>query len=81
MSALTRALQVPEWTEDALCAETDPEIFFPEKGGDVRAAKKVCAACPVRDECLAHALANHERFGVWGGLTERNRRKIQKEAA
>jgi WhiB family redox-sensing transcriptional regulator len=64
------------WQERAVCAQTDPEAFFPEKGGSVRAAKKVCRACPVRAECLDYALEHHERFGVWGGLSERERRKL-----
>ena len=55
------------WQERALCAQTDPEAFFPEKGGSTREAKKVCLACDVRGECLEYALANDERFGIWGG--------------
>lgn len=61
------------WQERALCAQTDPESFFPEKGGSTREAKKVCLACEVRSECLEYALANDERFGIWGGLSERER--------
>lgn len=63
------------WQERALCAQTDPESFFPEKGGSTREAKKVCLACEVRSECLEYALANDERFGIWGGLSERERRR------
>ncbi|WP_346618553.1 WhiB family transcriptional regulator [Blastococcus montanus] len=66
-----------EWRLDALCAETDPEAFFPEKGGSTRDAKRVCAGCPVRDECLEYALASDERFGIWGGLSERERRRVR----
>ena len=66
------------WQVDALCAQTDPEAFFPEKGGSTRDAKKVCAACTVRSECLDYALGNDERFGIWGGLSERERRKLRK---
>ncbi|MGY1690748.1 WhiB family transcriptional regulator [Geodermatophilus sp. SYSU D00697] len=62
---------------DALCAETDPEAFFPEKGGSTREAKRVCAGCPVRSQCLEFALANDERFGIWGGLSERERRRLR----
>ena len=69
-----------DWQERALCAQTDPEAFFPEKGGSTREAKKVCASCEVRVECLEYALANDERFGIWGGLSERERRRIKKEA-
>ncbi len=68
------------WQERALCAQTDPEAFFPEKGGSTREAKKVCLTCEVRDECLESALINDERFGIWGGLSERERRKLKKRA-
>jgi WhiB family transcriptional regulator, redox-sensing transcriptional regulator len=68
------------WQERALCAQTDPEAFFPEKGGSTREAKKVCIGCDVRGECLEYALANDERFGIWGGLSERERRKLKKRA-
>lgn len=66
------------WQERALCAQTDPEAFFPEKGGSTREAKKVCTRCDVRGECLEYALAHDERFGIWGGLSERERRKLRK---
>ena len=66
------------WQERALCAQTDPEAFFPEKGGSTREAKRVCTTCEVRQECLEYALLNDERFGVWGGLSERERRKLAK---
>ncbi|MCZ2860521.1 WhiB family transcriptional regulator [Blastococcus sp. VKM Ac-2987] len=65
------------WRQDALCAETDPEAFFPDKGGSTREAKRVCTGCPVRAECLEFALANDERFGIWGGLSERERRRLR----
>ena len=65
------------WRLDALCAETDPEAFFPEKGGSTREAKRVCSGCDVRAECLESALANDERFGIWGGLSERERRRLR----
>ena len=67
----------PDWHDRALCAQTDPEAFYPEKGGSTREAKKVCLACEVRDQCLQYALDNDERFGIWGGLSERERRKIK----
>lgn len=66
------------WQERALCAQTDPEAFFPEKGGSTREAKRVCTGCDVRSECLEYALANDERFGIWGGLSERERRKLKR---
>jgi WhiB family redox-sensing transcriptional regulator len=68
------------WQERALCAQTDPEAFFPEKGGSTREAKKVCLTCEVRGECLDSALANDERFGIWGGLSERERRRLRRPA-
>ena len=68
------------WQERALCAQTDPEAFFPEKGGSTRDAKRICSGCDVRQQCLDYALANDERFGIWGGLSERERRKLKKRA-
>ena len=68
------------WQDRALCAQTDPEAFFPEKGGSTREAKKVCRGCEVRAECLEYALENDERFGIWGGLSERERRRLKREA-
>jgi WhiB family redox-sensing transcriptional regulator len=68
------------WQADALCAQTDPESFFPEKGGSTREAKKICSSCEVRGECLEYALSNDERFGIWGGLSERERRKLRRRA-
>lgn len=68
------------WQGDSLCAQTDPEAFFPEKGGSTREAKKICTSCEVRAQCLEYALQNDERFGIWGGLSERERRKLRKIA-
>ena len=68
------------WQADSLCAQTDPEAFFHEKGGSTRDAKKICGSCEVRSECLEYALENDERFGIWGGLSERERRKLRKRA-
>jgi WhiB family redox-sensing transcriptional regulator len=67
-----------DWQERALCAQTDPEAFFPEKGGSTREAKRICASCEVRAECLDYALAFDERFGIWGGLSERERRRLKR---
>ena len=66
------------WQEKALCAQTDPEAFFPEKGGSTREAKRICQGCEVRDACLEYALAHDERFGIWGGLSERERRRLKR---
>ena len=68
----------PLWQEKALCAQTDPEAFFPEKGGSTREAKRICLGCEVKDACLDYALANDERFGIWGGLSERERRCLKR---
>lgn len=69
------------WQERALCAQTDPEAFFPEKGGSTREAKRICIGCDVRAECLEYALANDERFGIWGGLSERERRRLKRHVS
>ena len=74
--AASLALPAPgerEWQDGALCAETDPEAFFIEKGGSSRTAKRICARCPVAAECLEYALRTFEREGVWGGLTATER--------
>lgn len=78
--AATETEEELTWHERALCAQTDPEAFFPEKGGSTREAKKVCVSCEVRAECLEYALENDERFGIWGGLSERERRKLKRRA-
>ncbi|MEO5533966.1 MAG: WhiB family transcriptional regulator [Pseudolysinimonas sp.] len=66
------------WQTDALCAQTDPEAFFPEKGGSTRDAKRICTTCDVKAQCLDYALQNDERFGIWGGLSERERRRLRR---
>lgn len=68
----------PDPRIDGLCAQTDPEAFFPEKGGSTKAAKTICGKCDVREQCLQYALDMDERFGIWGGLSERERRAIKK---
>ena len=76
--AVAPAMTDDQWQERALCAQTDPEAFFPEKGGSTREAKRICMGCEVRDKCLEYALANDERFGIWGGLSERERRRLKR---
>lgn len=66
------------WQDRALCAQTDPEAFFPEKGGSTREAKRICSGCEVKAECLEYALQKDERFGIWGGLSERERRRLKR---
>jgi WhiB family redox-sensing transcriptional regulator len=68
------------WQDQALCAQTDPEAFFPEKGGSTREAKRICVGCEVKQECLEYALMQDERFGIWGGLSERERRRLKRKA-
>jgi WhiB family redox-sensing transcriptional regulator len=68
-----------DWQESAVCAQTDPEVFFPEKGGSTREAKKICITCPVRQECLEDALVKDEGFGIRGGLSVRERRKLKRQ--
>ena len=69
-----------DWQQRALCAQTDPDGFFPEKGGSTREAKRTCMSCEVKAECLTYALENDERFGVWGGLSENERRRLKRGA-
>jgi WhiB family transcriptional regulator, redox-sensing transcriptional regulator len=69
---------------DAACRGMDAEVFFPPADGDDGMAKEICAACPVRAACLAFAIDHAERFGVWGGLNEKERARLtaeQREAA
>lgn len=65
------------WIEQALCSQADPEIFFPNKGGTVRPAKSVCRRCPVRSDCLIDAIQHRDRFGIRGGFSERDRRRLE----
>ncbi|EGX57630.1 WhiB-family transcriptional regulator [Streptomyces zinciresistens K42] len=69
------------WQEQALCAQTGADFFFPEPGSSVREAKRICAMCPIRPACLDHALEHDERFGVWGGLSEKERLALRRTAA
>lgn len=72
--------QFEPWMTDALCAQTDPEAFFPEKGGSNRDAKLTCQSCTVIDDCLAFALANNETHGIYGGLSPKERRRLKAAA-
>lgn len=62
-----------DWQARALCAEVDPELWFPESGHTSPAAKRICQRCPVRAQCLAAAVAQHEQHGIWGGLSYHER--------
>lgn len=67
------------WQESALCAQTDPDIFFPEKGGSTAPATSICSQCEVRAECLEYAISNDIRHGIWGGMSDNDRRRISRE--
>jgi len=72
------AADAEAWRNDGLCAQVDPELWYPEKGGSTKDAKSVCLGCPVQTECLQYALDNDERFGIWGGYSERERRALKR---
>lgn len=65
-----------DWTLDALCAQIDPDLFYPEQGASAEPAKRVCARCPVAWQCLTAALVRNEPHGVWGGTSPRDRNRI-----
>ena len=69
------------WQDFANCLGVDPDLFFPERGASTREAKEVCRGCVVREDCLEYALGNGEKFGIWGGLSERERRRIRRQRA
>lgn len=70
----------PEWMTSALCAQVDTEIFYPERGDSASAdmARKICSLCDVKVQCLEYALEQGERYGIWGGTNERDRRPMLK---
>lgn len=68
-----------KWQDQALCLEVGGDFWHPEKGGSTREGKKICFACPVREACLEHALEHDERLGIWGGLSERQRKTLQRQ--
>ncbi|NHZ71435.1 MAG: WhiB family transcriptional regulator [Proteobacteria bacterium] len=79
------ALEVPvlderPWAVFAACTETPDVSFFPQTKDEERAALAICTICPVREDCLEHAIETRERFGVWGGLTEKERKKVSRLA-
>ena len=73
--------QERSWQLQANCMGVDPDLFFPERGASTREAKEVCRGCVVREDCLEYALANGEKFGIWGGLSERERRRLRRARA
>lgn len=78
-AVLAGIVQPPEWHEWASCTDVDPELWHPEKGASSAEAKRICAGCAVREECLEDALALDERHGIRGGLTARERRRLAAE--
>jgi WhiB family transcriptional regulator, redox-sensing transcriptional regulator len=75
------ATEEKSWQDLANCLGVDPDLFFPERGASTREAKEVCRGCVVQGECLEYALANGEKFGIWGGMSERERRRIRRQRA
>ena len=78
---LIEALAIDElsWQDYANCRGADADLFFPERGASTRKAKAICAACEVRSDCLDFALRVGEKFGIWGGMSERERRRVRRE--
>lgn len=74
LAAPATPLSATNWRRGAICAQVDPEMFFPEKGGSTRQAKRVCNGCPVQVFCLEEAIENDEGFGIWGSMSTRERR-------
>ncbi|MCB0978093.1 MAG: WhiB family transcriptional regulator [Acidimicrobiales bacterium] len=72
-------VEARSWQDLANCLGVDPDLFFPERGASTREAKEVCRGCVVREDCLEYALTNGEKFGIWGGLSERERRRIRRQ--
>jgi len=78
---LIEALAIDElsWQDYANCRGADADLFFPERGASTRRAKAICAACEVRGKCLDFAIDYGEKFGIWGGMSERERRRVRRE--
>lgn len=71
----------PGWLAQAKCSGVDPDLFFPGRGVDTKTPKAICAGCPVRAECLDHAMSRNEKHGIWGGTSERERRRMRRTGA
>ena len=67
------------WSRYASCDTADPDLFFPPPGTDTFYARSICRECPVRRQCLDYALESKQKFGIWGGMTEAQRRRIRRE--
>jgi WhiB family transcriptional regulator, redox-sensing transcriptional regulator len=78
IQALIGGSETSGWQSRANCMGVDPDLFFPERGSSTREAKEVCRGCVVRVDCLEFAIANGEKFGIWGGMSERERRRVRR---
>lgn len=78
MAATVITYDPNEWRQEAACRDLDTAIFFPETEDETAAALAVCATCPVRESCLEFALVTRQEDGVWGGLTETERRRLRR---
>jgi WhiB family transcriptional regulator, redox-sensing transcriptional regulator len=82
IEVLAELVKPLEWTRRAACGSLPPRkadrLFFPKQGQSSKAARVICARCPVRAECLAYAIEKREAFGIWGGTSERERRSLRK---
>jgi WhiB family transcriptional regulator, redox-sensing transcriptional regulator len=79
--SVVRIVKVGRWTDRAACRGTDTEIFFPANPDEEAEALSICATCPVRAQCLDYAVRNRETYGIWGGTTPEQRRRIRRERA
>lgn len=80
-AAVDVELSYEYWQNEANCLGVDPDLFFPDRGTSTREAKEICRGCVVRLDCLEYALTNGEKFGIWGGLSERERRRLRRQRA
>jgi len=72
-------ISLPIFDGDAACAETDPDAFYPEKGGSTGATKQICAGCEIRLQCLQWSMDNNEQHGTWAGVSETQRKRLLRE--
>ncbi|MGI9021914.1 MAG: WhiB family transcriptional regulator [Acidimicrobiales bacterium] len=79
--AMKKSFDESDWRDEAACRDADTAVFFPLSDDEAGRAKAICATCPVREPCLLFALANREEQGVWGGLTESERRRLRRRRA
>lgn len=71
--------RLPAWQERAACRDEEPDVFFPDKANQDRAAKRICTGCVVQRQCLEFALEHGEEYGVWGGMTTTERKQLKKD--